>query len=181
MNTKNYYNKLGKKLISSSALQKKIKEIAKKIEKDYPEGIIFICNLKGSFRFLSDLVSYLKISTVIDFIDFASYKGTKSSGKIKIIKDLIIDIKNKPVIIIEDIIETGITLDYIIKYFNDKKSPKSIKICALLDKICTRAVEVPIDYKGFEIGNHFAVGYGLDYNEYYRELNDIYIYNENGK
>lgn len=181
MKAKKYHNKLGRKLISSSALQKKIKEIAKQIEKDYPEGIIFICNLKGSFRFLSDLVSNLEIPTIIDFIACASYKGTKSSGHVKIIKDLEIDIKDQPVIIVEDIIDTGNTLDFIIKHLNNFKSPRSIKICTLLDKVSSRTNEVPIDYKGFEIGNHFIAGYGLDYNEYYRELNDIYIYNENEK
>ena len=175
MKMKNYYNKLSKKLISSSAIQKKVKEIAKKIEKDYPEEVVLICNLKGSFRFLSDLVSNLKIPTIIDFIACASYEGNKSTGHVRIIKDLKIDIKNKPVIIVEDIVETGLTLNFIIKYLLDFKFPKSIKVCTLLDKESSRITEVPIDYKGFEIGEQFVAGYGLDYKEYFRELNDIYV------
>ncbi len=112
---------------------------------------------------------------MIDFIAFTSYKGAGSSGQIRIIKDLKIDIRNKHVIIVEDIIDTGETVNYIIKHLNDLKFPASIKICALLNKPCKRTVNLSVDYTGFEIDDHFIVGYGLDYNENYRELNDIYL------
>jgi len=177
MKKDNYYHKLGKKLISSSQIQKKARQIAQKIEKKYPTGVIFLCNLKGSFRFLSDLISYLKIPTIIDFIAFSRYTSTKSPGPIKVIKDLIIDIKNKPVIIVEDIIDTGITIDFIIKYLTNLKSPASIEVCSLLDKTARRVIEVPVNYRGFKIKDSFVVGYGLDFGEYFRELNDIYILN----
>ncbi len=179
MKVRDYYKRLGKIIISKKALKKKIKELAKKISKDYKNSeVVLICNLKGSFRFLADLASRLTIPTIIDFIAFSSYDGTKSEGKIRIIKDLKIDITNKNVLIVEDIIDTGITLDYIIKYLEEFKKPKDIKVCALIDKPTKRKVYVPIHYKGFEIPDLFVVGYGLDYKEYFRELNDIVEYNE---
>ena len=176
MEIKKYQDKLEEILISSAAIQKKVKWVAGKIEKDYKgREIVLVSNLVGSFRFLSDLTSYLNIPAMIDFIAFTGYKGTKSSGQLRIIKDLKIDIKGKHVIIVEDIIDSGLTISFIIKHLNDFKFPASIKICTLLDKACKRTVEVPIDYKCFEIEDRFIVGYGLDHDEYYRELNDIYI------
>lgn len=178
MEVKEYYNRLGQKLISSKMIQRKIKEIAKKIQKDYMgKEIVLVSNLKGSFRFLSDLVSHLRMPVIMDFIAFASYKGTSSSNQIRIIKDLKIDIRNKHVILIEDIIDTGKTLSSIIKYLNDFKFPETIKVCTLLDKASVRTDPVIIDYKGFEVDDLFIVGYGLDYDEYYRELNDIFVFN----
>lgn len=172
-----YYKNLGKIIISAKAIRKKIKEIAKRISDDFKDsGVVLICNLKGSFRFLADLLSYLTIPTIIDFIAFTSYDGTKSEGKIRIVKDLKVDISNKKILIVEDIVDTGITLDYIIKYFEEFKHPDSIKVCVLLDKPSKRKVNVPIHYKGFEIPDVFVVGYGLDYKEYFRELNDIVEY-----
>lgn len=179
MEAKKYYKNIGKELLTSKQIQDKIKEIALEIEKDFKgDEVVLISNLKGSFRFLSDLVSYLTIPTMIDFIAFASYEGTKSTGHVRIIKDLKTDVKDKNVIIVEDIVDTGITIDFVIKYLNDFKYPKLIKICALLDKPSQRKIKVPIDYKGFDIGNEFIIGYGLDYNEYFRELNNICVYNE---
>lgn len=177
MKPEHYYKKLGKIIIPAKDIRRKIKEMAKKISNDYKDnGVVLICNLKGSFRFLADLSSYLTIPTIIDFIAFTSYDGTKSEGKIRIVKDLKIDISNKNILIVEDIIDTGITLDYIIKYFEEFKQPRSIKVCVLLDKPSKRKVDVPIHYKGFEIPDVFVVGYGLDYKEYFRELNDIVEY-----
>lgn len=180
MKAQEYYKKIGKKLFSSNEIQNKIKQIARNIEKDFiGKEVLLISNLKGSFRFLSDIVSYLTIPTMIDFIAFASYDGIKSSGRVRIIKDLKTDVKNKNVIIVEDIVDTGITIEFIIKYLNDFKYPRTIKTCVLLDKPSKRIVQVPIHYKGFEIEDKFIVGYGLDYKEYFRELNDIYLYDEN--
>ncbi|MDD5066932.1 MAG: hypoxanthine phosphoribosyltransferase [bacterium] len=177
MKAKSYYKKLGKILIPSAKLQRKIREIAKQIEKDYRnDEVVFICNLKGSFRFLSDLVSYVRIPLNIDFISFTSYHGT-DPGKIRIIKDLKTDIRNKNVIVVEDIADTGVTIDFIMKYLKDFKYPRDIRICALLDKVSKRKIDVTIHYRGFVIPDKFIVGYGLDYREYFRELNDIRIYN----
>ncbi len=179
MESDKYYKKIGKVILTSKEIQNRIKEIAKEIENDYKNSeIVLISNLKGSFRFLSDLVSYLNIPTMIDFIAFASYEGTESTGMVRIIKDLKTDVIKRNVIIVEDIVDTGNTVDFIIKYLNDFKFPASIKICALLDKPSKRVISVPVDYKGFEIGDDFIIGYGLDYKEYFRELNDICIYND---
>jgi len=172
---KDYYKNLKKILLTEKQIQKKIKKIAREIEKDYKnKELILICNLKGSFRFLSDLIKYLNIPLMIDFIAFKSYEGKKST-QLRIIKDLKMNVKNKNVIVVEDIVDTGKTLNDIIKYLKEFKSPASIKVCALLDKPSLHQADIKIDYKGFEIDNHFIVGYGLDFNEYFRELNDIYI------
>ncbi|MBN1899261.1 MAG: hypoxanthine phosphoribosyltransferase [Spirochaetes bacterium] len=174
-----YYKKLGKIIISQKRIQRKIKDLAREISDHYSESeVVLICNLKGSFRFLSDLSSYLTIPTIMDFVAFSSYDGVKSEGKIRIVKDLKIDISGRHVLIIEDIIDTGITVDYLIKYLEDFKKPKDIQVCVLLDKPSKRKVVVPIHFKGFEIEDIFVVGYGLDYKEYFRELNDIRVYNE---
>ncbi len=179
MRAKEYYEKLGKIVISAKSIQNKIKKMAKEISADYKDGeVVLICNLKGSFRFLADLVSYINIPTIMDFIAFKSYEGTKSSEKIRIVKDLKIDISNKRVLIVEDIIDTGLTLDYIVKYIEEFKKPKEIKVAVLLDKPSTRKIDVKVDYKGFEIPDIFVVGYGLDYKEYFRELNDIVCFKE---
>ncbi len=168
------YKKLGKVVIDYNSIKEKIKEIACKIEQDYKnKEIVLIGNLKGAFRFLADLVSELNIPVIIDFIAFASYIGTHQDERIRIVKDLKLDIEGKEVIVVEDIIDTGVTMDYIIKYLKEIKGAKEVKICALLDKPSRRVVEVPIHYKGFEIDDIFVVGYGLDYNEYFRELNEV--------
>lgn len=173
MKAKEYYAKLGRVLISSGRIQRKIKEIARKIRKDFRDDeVVFICNLKGSFRFLSDLISYVRIPLNLDFISFTSYDGT-DPGKIRIVKDLKTDIKGKNVIVVEDIADTGITMDFIIKYLKDFKNPREVRTCVLLDKIARRKVDVPIHYRGFVIPDVFIVGYGLDYREYFRELNEI--------
>ena len=168
------YKKLGKVVIDYNSIKEKIKEIAHKIEHDYKnKEIVLIGNLKGAFRFLADLVSELNIPVIIDFIAFASYIGTHQDERIRIVKDLKLDVEGKEVIVVEDIIDTGVTMDYIIKYLKEIKGAKEVKICALLDKPSRRVVEIPIHYKGFEIDDVFVVGYGLDYNEYFRELNEV--------
>jgi len=179
METADYYRKLGKIIISRERIQAKVRELAERISRDFQgEELILICNLKGSFRLLADLVSYLTIPAVIDFVSFRSYDGLASRGKIHIAKDLDIDVAGKSILIVEDIVDAGATLDYVINYFQKFKKPKDIKVCALLDKPSRRKADVPIHYRGFEIPDLFIVGYGLDYNEHFRELNDIREYEE---
>jgi hypoxanthine phosphoribosyltransferase len=163
-----------KVLITKAQIQKKVKELAESLSRDYSKNdyIILICNLKGAFIFLADLCRKITVPLCIDFIATSSYEGTESTENVRIIKDLKMNIMGKDIIIVEDIVDTGYTLAYIIEYLK-LHHPKSIKVCTLLDKKCKRKVEIPIDYTGFIIDNRFVVGYGLDYNERYRELEYI--------
>lgn len=161
-----------KVLINEESLGQKITEIAKQIEKDYNgKEIILICILKGSVFFTVDLAKKINGDVRLEFIRVSSYDGetTESSGEIKMKLDLKDSIKGKDVIVVEDIIDTGKTLSYLIQYLKMKK-PNSVKLCTLLDKRERRICEVNVDYTGFEIPDKFIVGYGLDYNEKYRNL-----------
>lgn len=160
-----------KTLISKEELNKRVKEIAKQIEEEYKEKeITFICILKGSAFFTVDLAKEINGDVKIEFIRVSSYySGTESSGKIDMKLDLQDSIKDKNVIIIEDIVDTGRTLSYLIDYLKDKE-PASLKLCVLLDKPERRTHEVSVDYTGFQIPDKFVVGYGLDVNEKYRNL-----------
>lgn len=164
-----------REVISKKEILKKVKELAQKIDKDYKnEPIVLIGTLKGAFIFLADLVRFLKNPNIqIDFVRVKSY-GTSntSSEKVEITKDLEISIEGKNVILIEDIVDTGITLKFLYEHLK-KFNPKSLKICALIDKKERRKVNIPIDYKGFEIEKGFLVGYGLDFAENYRHLPEI--------
>lgn len=159
-----------KVLINEKRLEKRIKEIAEKIEKDY-EGkeIVFIGILKGSVMFMTELAKNIKSDVQFDFMDVSSYEGTESTGTIKVNKDLRDSIEGKDVIIVEDIIDTGRTLTYLLDYLK-KKNPKSIKIATMLSKPSRRVLELDVDYIGFSIEDKFVVGYGLDYDEKYRNL-----------
>jgi len=160
-------------LISEKELQNKVKELGTQISEDYRfSEIVLICNLKGAFIFLADLSRSIKIPLSVDFIATSSYDGTDTTEDVRIIKDLKMDVRDKDVLIVEDIVDTGYTLDYIIRYLKLHK-PKSIRVCTLLDKGSKRQVDVKIDYIGFAVPDRFLVGYGLDYNEKYRELNYI--------
>lgn len=178
MKADKYYKNLGRVLISEEDIKSKIRELAEQISKDYQgKDIIFVCNLKGSFRFLSDLISYMTIPVMIEFITFKSYDGIQP-GQVQILKDMNTDIDGRNVIIIEDIADTGYTIDFIIKYLKNFKNPCEIKVCVLLNKQDQRKVDIHLDYKGFDIPDLFIVGYGLDYKEYFRELNDLREYHE---
>lgn len=157
-------------LINQSKLEKRIEEMAKQIQKDY-EGkeIVFIGILKGSIMFMAELAKNVKTSVALDFMDVSSYEGTESTGKIKINKDIRDSIEGKDVIIVEDIIDTGRTLTYVREYLK-QKNPNSIKIATMLSKPSRRVIELNVDYIGFAIEDKFVVGYGLDYNEKYRNL-----------
>jgi len=163
-------------LIPRKTILSRVKELAHKISSDYAgKEPILIGILNGVVFFFSDLVMEMTIPSKIDFIRAASYgSGTSTSGTIRLTKDVEIPIQGKEVIIVEDIVDTGLTLNHIVKGLEDR-GPESIRICALIDKLGRRDEEVKIDYCGFHIKEGFLVGYGLDHNERYRYLSDIYV------
>lgn len=156
--------------INEARLQKRIVEMAREIEKDY-EGkeILFLGILKGSLPFLWELSKNIKNDVRFEFIEVSSYEGTESTGKIKINKDISQNITGKDVIIIEDIIDTGRTLSFLKQYLLEKE-PNSLKIATLLSKPSRRIIELDVDYIGFKIEDKFVVGFGLDYDQKYRNL-----------
>ena len=157
-------------LINKSRLENRIEEMAKQIEKDYEgKDIVFIGILKGSVMFMTELAKNIKNNVEMDFMDVSSYEGTESSGDVRINSDIRNSIKGKDVIIVEDIIDTGRTLTYLIEYLK-QKNPNSLKIATMLSKPSRRIIELNVDYVGFSINDEFVVGYGLDYNEKYRNL-----------
>lgn len=163
-------------LIPRKAILEKVEELARQISSDY-EGTepILVGILNGVVFFFSDLVMKMTIPSKIDFVRAASYGSrTSSSGIVKLTKDVEIPIQGKPVIVVEDIVDTGLTLKQIVERLQDK-GPESIRICALIDKMERREEEVTIDYCGFQVKEGFLVGYGLDHDEQYRYLPDIYV------
>ena len=158
-------------LISQEEIETKVIELAKKIEMDYKnQEVLIVGVLKGAFVFVSDLVRNINLDLSLDFIAVSSYgMSTESSGVVKINKDIEMDLSGKNVIIVEDIIDTGLTLKYIKDYLSGKNA-KSVRICALLDKPSRRKCDVDVDYVGFEIEDLFIVGYGIDCKEKYRNL-----------
>ena len=159
-------------LIDRKNVENRIKELAKQIEKDYAgEEVYCVGLLKGSVVFLSDLVKEINSPVVIDFMSVSSYGSeTVSSGDVKILKDTDLDLRGKHVLIVEDIIDTGLTLEHVIKYFKDSKGVKTLKTCTLLSKPERRKVNIDIDYVGFDVPDKFVIGYGLDYDQKYRNL-----------
>ena len=162
-------------VLTKDVIEKKVAEVALKISDDYKDReLILVGILKGAFVFMSDLMRCLAVPVKLDFICASSYgAGTTSSGSIKLTKELGIDIKGKDVLIVEDIVDTGLTLSYLIDYVKSL-GPASVKICALLDKRERRKVEIKIDYSCHVVEEGFLVGYGLDYAEDYRNLPEIY-------
>ncbi len=157
-------------MITEEEIRKRVRELSQRISKDYKDRCVtFIGVLKGSFVFLSDILKNLTIDCNVDFIGLSSYEGTKSTGIVRTVLDLKENIQDKDVIIVEDIVDSGLTANYLIHNFRTRR-PKSIRICTLLDKPAARKIYVPVKYKGFSIPNKFVVGYGLDYNENYRNL-----------
>jgi len=162
-------------LLSQEQIASIVQHLADKISKDYcGRELVLVCILKGAFMFLSDLVRHLRIPVQVDFVRLASYgSGMKTSGKIEITQDIEIPIEKKDVLIIEDIIDSGRTLQFL-KDRLALQNPRSIKVCALLDKKSRREVEMEADYLGTEVDDVFIVGYGIDFNENYRNLPEIY-------
>jgi hypoxanthine phosphoribosyltransferase len=169
--TEKHYGEIKKVLITEEQIRTKVAELAGRISSDYKgKSPILISVLKGSIVFLSDLIRHLNIRCCIDFVAVSSYgRDTKSSGVVRQLLDLRESPVGQDLLIVEDIVDTGMTLNYLRNNLLTRH-PKSLKICVLLDKKGSRKMEVPLDYVGFEIPNEFVVGYGLDYKEIYRDL-----------
>ena len=169
-----------KVLFPRAAIEERVKQLAHEISHDY-EGkeLIVIGVLKGAFIFMADLIRHLHIPCVVDFARLASYgAGSASSGKVILTKDIETSIKGRDVLIVEDIVDTGITLSYLVNWFMER-GPRTLRVCTLLDKKLRRKVPFEADYVGFTIDDGFVVGYGLDFNEKARFLPDIYVIDEN--
>ena len=166
-----YEDILEKVLFSKEQLAKRIKELAAQLDKDYAgKTPLMVAILKGSVMFFTDLIREMTLPLEIDFMSISSYgSGVKSTGEVKMIKDLDNKIEGKDVIIVEDIVDSGYTMKYL-THLLEARNPSSIKICALLDKPSRRETDVAVDYKGFEVGDEFVVGYGLDYAARYRNI-----------
>ena len=160
-----------KEMLSEEELAKRINELGEQISKDYEgESVFLVCILKGAAFFACELAKRITVPVTIDFMATSSYgSGTVSTGDVQIKKDLDLGVEGRNVIIVEDIIDSGNTLNYLSGLFKDRKA-KSIRMCAMLDKPDRREVDVPVDYIGFTIPDAFVVGYGLDYDQKYRNL-----------
>src|SRR5580704_13183039 len=165
-----------RRLLSEDQIRERIREMGAQIDADYPEGTLFlICILKGACYFLADLSRAIERDTFIDFMGISSYgRGKTSSGEVKITKDLDISIEGADVLIIEDIIDSGVTLSYLTALLKTRK-PRSVRVATLLDKPERRTRPVDVAYVGFQIPDEFVVGYGLDYAEKYRNLRDVCV------
>lgn len=171
-------NKLSKSpLYSKEEIAARVEELAAQIDKDYQgREILMIAVLKGSFLFVADLVRAVKTPSVIDFVRLASYgSATQSSGIIEVRKDLEMSIEGRDVLVVEDIVDSGLTLESLRSMLLNR-NPASLRICTLISKEAHRATNVPVDYIGFSMDDGFIVGYGLDLDEKYRDLPDIRIY-----
>jgi hypoxanthine phosphoribosyltransferase len=163
-------------LLRRTAIQKRVREVAREISRDFRgERVHLIGVLKGACIFLSDLVREIELDTSIDFMAVSSYgKGKQSSGQVRLNKDLDSSIEGLNVVLVEDILDTGLTLTYLLRVLQQRR-PKTLRIAALLDKPERRIKDVKADYIGFKIPNEFVVGYGLDYAERFRNLKDVCI------
>ena len=163
-------------IISEEDIQKRVRELGEAISQDYAgQTITLLCVLKGGLMFLCDLAKHITQPVAYDFMSVSSYgDATESSGVVRITKDLEESIEGKHVIIVEDIIDTGLTLNYLLKNLHSR-NPASLRICTLLDKPDNRRVEIPIDYVGFKVHNDFLVGYGLDFKQLYRNIPYVFV------
>jgi hypoxanthine phosphoribosyltransferase len=166
-------------LITAEQIQSRIQEIAAEIDRDHPQGPVYlIAILKGACFFLADLARAMKTPARIEFVGISSYgKGKTTSGEVKLTKDLDVSIEGFDVVVVEDIVDSGVTLSYLMKVFAQRK-PKSLRIATLLDKPDRRQRPVEVHYVGFKIPDEFVVGYGLDYAEDYRNLKDVCVLGE---
>ncbi len=173
------YDTVGEVMITEEEIRERAAEIGEQITNDYRgEGVILIGILRGAVPWMADVMKHIALDVEIDFIACSSYGATtKTSGVVKINKDLDSDIEGKNVIIVEDIVDSGITLNYLKGYLENRK-PKSIRICALLDKPEGRRADIKADYVGFTVEDKFIIGYGLDFNQKYRQLPYISFLNE---
>ncbi len=157
-------------LLDSQTVATRVAELGAQLSADYAgRDPVLVSVLKGALVFLADLMRAMDLPSSIDLMEVSSYAGTETSGQVRILKDLSKPIEGRDVIVVEDIIDTGLTLNYLLGYLADRQ-PASIKICCLLDKPARRLADIPIDYIGFTIPDRFVIGYGLDYDERYRNL-----------
>jgi hypoxanthine phosphoribosyltransferase len=157
-------------LISEQEIRARVAEMGRAITRDYGgKDLVVVGVLKGSFIFLADLVRAIDLPLAVDFIAISSYQGTRSTGVVQITSDLTRPIEDKHVLLVEDIVDTGLTMRYLLENLGTRK-PASVKVCALLEKPARAQVKVPIDYKGFVIDDKFVVGYGLDWDSKLRNL-----------
>ncbi|MEA3337978.1 MAG: hypoxanthine phosphoribosyltransferase [Chloroflexota bacterium] len=165
------YNDVAEILISDEEIQARVAVLGARITRDFAgEEIVIVAVLKGAMLFLADLIRRIDLPLAVDFMAIASYgAGTESSGVVRILKDLDDAIEGRHILIVEDIVDSGRTLDYLLRLLR-QRNPATIHVCSLLDKVSRREIEVPIDYVGFEVPDEFVVGYGLDFAELYRQL-----------
>ena len=168
-------------LLTEVQIQNRIKELAEQISSEYKSSVpVFIGVLNGSFLFMSDLIRYLTINCEIDFFKLSSYGDAKiSSGNVTLLKELNCEVNDRDIVIVEDIVDTGLSIKYIEELFAEKR-PNSMKVVSLLVKPGSLKYNVKIDYIGFKIPDKFVIGYGLDYEQKYRNLRGIYVLNEKG-
>lgn len=171
--------KVGRVLITKEQIKRRTKELAKQISKDYKDkNLVCITILRGAFMFLADLCREITVPAKFDFMAISSYGDkSESSGVVRIYKDLDMNIAEKDVLIIEDIVDTGRTMDYLLRNLKTR-NPKSIEICTLLNKPANRVVNIKIKYVGFEIPPEFVIGYGLDFAEDYRHIEEVRVFEE---
>lgn len=162
---------IGEVLVSASDLQRRVGELGREISHDYADrDLLLVGVLKGAVFFLSDLMRHIEVPCQVDFMAVASYgSATDSSGVVRILKDLDVPIEDREVLIVEDIVDSGLTLQYLLRSLG-ARDPASLEVCALLTKPERRKVDLPTRYVGFEIPNRFAIGYGLDHQEHFRNL-----------
>lgn len=162
--------------ISKESIDKRVVELAEMINRDYQnQEIIIVCVLNGSFIFCADLARHIKVPVQFEFVALSSYEGTQSTGTVSFRLDVKQSLENKNVIIVEDIVDTGLTISFLMKHMK-LSNLKSLKLCSLLLKRARLKVEVPVDYLGFDIEDKFVIGYGLDFDGRYRELPYIGVY-----
>jgi hypoxanthine phosphoribosyltransferase len=168
---------LGEVVVSAEALRERVAELGRQISQDYAANPpLLVCVLKGAINFMSDLMRSIELPVEVDFMAVSSYgAATKTSGVVRIVKDLDVDLAGRDVLIIEDVVDSGLTLNYLRQYLG-ARGPRSLEVCALLLKEGEQRVQQALKYVGFSIGSHFVVGYGLDVNERYRNLDAIYTF-----
>jgi hypoxanthine phosphoribosyltransferase len=157
-------------LIPSDALHAGVARVAAEVSAAYPEGVLLVAVLKGSVWFLADLVRALTVPCQVDFLAISSY--AEGTGRVRIVKDLDADIAGRDVVLVEDVVDTGLTLTYVLGELA-RRDPKSLEVCALLDKVARRIVPAPVRFVAFEVGDEFVLGYGLDFGERYRNLDEV--------
>lgn len=157
-------------LISSDELRAGVERLARELSEAYDDGVVLVAVLKGSLPFLADLVRGLTILPVIDFLAISAY--AEGTGRVRLVKDLEVDLYGRDVVLVEDVVDTGLTLTYLLGELR-RRQPRSLEVCALLDRTAQRIVPTPVRFRGFEIAGEFVLGYGLDYAERYRNLDRV--------